>query len=380
MTFIAATALAGLVACGGGEDAAKPDDSAKDAPAKTRQAVADQILSALVVIDAVDSAAFHDMAKALAEASEVNTRFATTTSNVIAAVKKGSLAPELQAVTAKLTADLTRLETALKAGDLAGARDASEAVHDSQHDFSKGVYTWLAARAGELGDDAEDIVLGSMAAIDLIDAAGFHDMAKAMAQATEVNARDATTVANVLAATRATTWPEALKAEQVKFVADAETLKRSIDGKDLAAARTAAEAIHDSQHDLSKGFYAWLGKQPRLTHAAGVLHADLCALKVTDMVESAGFHDMAKTLAESEEINARFAGQVDNTLRTMMVMTWSAGDSAAAAKLAETMQNLHQALAAGDLARARTYAEAVHDAQHDFSKGVYGRMMMMGHN
>lgn len=371
------------LACGGGssgDQTGKTDQNDSGQAAASRSAVADQILTTMVVIDAVESAGFHDMAKALAEATEVNTRYTSTVSNVLATMKKGVWPSELQASTAKLTADLTSLEAALKKNDLEGARTGSEAVHDSQHDFSIGVYSWLAGQAGKLGNDSEDILLASLSAIDVIDSAGFHDMAKALAEATEVNARDATKAGNVLAVTKATTWPEAIRAEEASFVTDAQALKDSLDRKDLTQARTAVEAVHDSQHDLSQAFYAWLGKQPRLTHRAGAVHADLCTLKVTDMVNSAGFHDMAKDLAQATDINARYAGKVENTVRAMMVMTWSAGDSAAAAKLTEIMESLHQALAAGDLAKARTYSEEIHDAQHDFANGVYAHMMgMTGH-
>src|SRR3990170_3763276 len=356
------------LACGGGDEG---DSAMKDEPgagATGRDAVGDQILTALVVADAVESAGFHDMAEDLATAAEINPRFAATVKNVIATLGAGVYPNELKAA----LEELRELERALKAGDKTAAAEAAEMLHDVEHEFTEATYAWLAGQAGKLSG-AEDTLLSLLAVIDLADGVGFHGLAGTLAKATEVNPKDAESVSNFVVALRAASWPDTVKSQHAKFVTDIEALKTALTGKNLAAAQAAAEAAHDSEHELSEAFFAWMAKQARMTHAARSAHANLCNLEAVDIIAGAEFHDMAEALATAREVNPRFAETVGNVLAVMGVMSWPAGSPDPNALL-HAMEELHEALEAGDIQAAQAAAEEVHDTEHDFSEGMFAMM------
>lgn len=62
---------------------------------------------------------------------------------MLTAVQAVDWPQELANVANVLEQDLVGLVAALESGDLEGAREGFAAVHNSQHDFSKGVYEWL---------------------------------------------------------------------------------------------------------------------------------------------------------------------------------------------------------------------------------------------
>jgi hypothetical protein len=324
----------------------------------------------------IDGAAFHDMAKELAEATEINPRLAGKVANSAAVVKKTTWEVSLQALATGLADELSALEAALRAGDLETARTAAEAVHDAQHDLSVETYAWLATVKPVGAEERDAAVVSIIAAIDVIDSAGFHGMAKDLAEATEVNPRLAGTTEKALVAANLAGWGSDLRAEADRLKADLNALLVALKAGDLETARSAAEAIHDSQHDASKATYAWLA-----TNHAGMAHtnevlASACSLKAVDAVDSVGFHDMAKELAEATEINPRLAGSVANALA---VVSFDGGPNADGLNhMSEAMTALHDALVAGDLESARELAEEVHDAQHDFSNEMYGMMAKHG--
>ncbi|GAB4325431.1 MAG: hypothetical protein Kow0010_07930 [Dehalococcoidia bacterium] len=390
--------IAGVAAaCGGGEN--DPSDAASDPtqsqqaptaaptqppaqptaqPTATSPAVSDDAriaVAALAAIDVVDSAGFHDMAKTLAEATEINPRLARTVANVRTVVEGTRWGSALESQAHELAEALAVLEAALTAEDLDGARAAAEAVHDAQHDLSADTYAWLASVGPVDPADRDAAIVSLIAAIDIIDSAGFHDMAKALAEADEINPRFAGTTAKAVTAARVAAWSPDLAAEGSKLTSDLEDLLAALESGDVAAAAAAAEAVHDSQHDASKATYAWLAE-----HHASMSHDDptlayACAVKVVDAIDGVGFHDMARELAEATEINPRYAGRVANALAVMHREAME--DAAAFDHLRETMQSLYDALVAGDLDAARELSETVHEAQHDFSGAMYGQMAAM---
>lgn len=382
LSLAAAVALTG---CGGddAEEPAPPADTAAATATPTEQAVADTgpsdadlAISALVAIDMIDGAGFHDMAKELAEATEVNPRFAGKVANSNAVVQRTEWDDSLQALATALQDELTAFEAALRAGDLETSRTIAEAVHDAQHDLSVETYAYLAKARPVGADDGDASLVSLIAAIDVIDSGGFHDMAKTLAEATEVNPRFAGTTEKALTAAKLAGWGSDLRAEGERVTADLNALLVALKSEDVKASAEAAEAVHDSQHDASKATYAWLAtNHPGMSHASDVL-ATACSFKAVDAVDSVGFHDMAKELAEATEINPRYAGKVANALA---VVSFDAGSDAEGLNhMSEVMTELHEALVAGDLEAARQLAEEVHDAQHDFSNEMYGMMAKHG--
>lgn len=376
---LAVFALAGIAGCGGDDgDSSGDKPDATSGPADTPDVAAseqEQAVAALAAIDVVDGAGFHDMAKTLAESEEINPRFAGTVENVLTVAEATEWPGALTVERDALVGSLETLLSALQNEDLQAARSASEAIHDTQHDMSKATYAWLKTVPSIDPADTDLAIVSVIAAVDVIDAAGFHDMSKDLAGATEINPRYAGTVERALTAARLAGWSGDVVGPANQMVADLETLLSALEAGDLPAAAAAAEAIHDSQHDASSAAYAWLAvNHPMMSHADPVL-ATACEIKAVDAVDSVGFHDMAKDLAEASEINPRYEGKIANALAVLAFDTDDAG--AAMTHMSDQMTALHDALAAGDLETARELAEAVHDAQHDFSHEMYGQMVAM---
>jgi hypothetical protein len=161
-----------------------------------------------------------------------------------------------------LLADLAALDDALTGGDLAAAKEAAESVHSTQHDLSMAAYDWLGTQQAAAGG-----VGAVMAAIDLIETAGFHDMATSHAAVSthaEIPPDDARIIKQVLAAARAVAWPAATADAAQAFIGALAEHDAAMVAADLARCQAAAEEVHQVQHDLSEAVYAWLAAQYRL--------------------------------------------------------------------------------------------------------------------
>lgn len=375
IALILAVVTAFGVACGSGENKNEqaPQPTTADEPAQEGASdVETSVASTLVAIDSIDSAGFHDMAEDLAQATEINPRYADKVANVLTVVGATVWPDDVQTQLAAMSGDLTALKTALDAGDLEGAQTASEAIHDSQHEFSKAVYAWIGGESGALASASDHAsMISVMAAEDIIDSAGFHDMAEDLAQATEINPRYAGKVGNVLAAMNAAAWPADTQANVDTFRGDLTALKTALDANDLEAAQTAVEAVHDSQHELSKGTFAWLGGQHMSHDDMSEPLVAACMLKAQDLIDATGFHGIAEDLAEATEINPRYAGKIGNALAVVNSMDWPTAVSSEVATVKTDLQAFQSALDANDLEGARAASEAIHDSQHELSKALY---------
>lgn len=373
-----AALMAFAIACGDDESntdtSTEPPAAAQPSPEPDAASdIETSIASTLVAIDSIDSAGFHDMAEDLAEAAEINPRHAGKVGNVLTVIAATAWSEDVRAELDVMTADLKALKTALDADDLEGARTHSEAVHDSQHDFSKAVYGWLDGHSGGLAAASDHVgMISVLAAQDIVDSAGFHGMAEDLAEATEINPRWAGQVGKVLTAVNVAAWPAATQADVDAVTADLTRLKAALDAEDLEGARTAAEAVHDSQHDHSKATHAWLGGQHMEHGAVASAMFSACMLKAQDLVDSAGFHGLAEDLAEATEISPRWAGTVGNVIAVVESMEWPAAVSAELETVKADLLALKTALDAEDIEGARTHSEAIHDSQHDLSKALYG--------
>lgn len=376
-------------ACGGGdgEEAqdtplpTQPREEATLEPTTAATALEDTVGSVLAAIDLIDTTGFHDMAKDLAEATELSPRYASQVGNVLAGTKAAAWPAELEEPLGAFVADVEALKAALDAEDLAAAATAAEPVHDTQHDLSEATYEWLDAQAGKLVSVSPHGMMAiSMGAIDIVDSSGFHDMAKELAEATEINPRLAGKVGKALTVATVAAWAEDVHEPLDTLLADLETLKAALEAGDLDGARAAAEAVHDSQHDFSVAVYAWLGTQQGMAYDAGAM-VTVCNLKAQDMIDSAGFHDLAKEMAEATEINPRWSSKVGSVITVTKAADWSDDVKGEVGAFVADLESLQTALDAGDLEGAAAAAEAVHDSQHDLSKATYSwvsAMPMMG--
>ena len=155
--------------------------------------------------------------------------------------------------------NLTALDEALVKADLSAAKDAAEALHESQHDLSAATYDWLGTQNATVSNVGA--VLG---VIDLVDTAGFHGMSQAHAAATsfaDIPSSDGRTIKHVLAAAKTVAWPADIKTEAEAFIHDLAEHDATMDAADLAKCQVAAEAVHHTQHDFSQAVYGWAASQ-----------------------------------------------------------------------------------------------------------------------
>lgn len=107
-----------------------------------------------------------------------------------------------------------------------------------------------------------DTVAGRvLAAIDTIDTTGFHGIAEDLNEATtfaEVSPRIQGNVEKALIASTVVSWPVDVAAAAQVFETDAQAIIDALVAEDLAAAQTAGDAVHHSQHELSAAAYEWL--------------------------------------------------------------------------------------------------------------------------
>lgn len=377
---------------------ATPEPVAQAEPARPAQPVeaepsaAFEALSAVVGVQSaiayVDGASFHDMAEDLEAATEVNARYLSTTRNVLAVLGAAPWPDELDAERHELEETLQALEAALAANDVAKAGEAAAAVHEVQHDLSQGVFAWLAEQDGGGWVDvfatagSPDHLLGCFgvqSAAAYTDAGGFHDMAADLETATEVNPRYLGRVRNVLSVVSAVAWPADLEAEVEAFAADLEALEAALVANDVKASALAADAAHETQHDLSQAAFGWLGDQSHDFTAMGMMMGSMpMGRAVTTGLQSAqayidgaGFHDMAEDLESATEINPRYLGRVRNVMAVMRMVPWPEEVAAEQVGLLTVLEELEAALVSNDVEAARTGAEAVHDTQHDLAQAVY---------
>lgn len=100
-------------------------------------------------------------------------------------------------------------------------------------------------------------VIGVQSRIAYIDGAGFHAMENVF-KAGQIGNRDLSTVEKVLKVTSKIGWPDALAGKAATFRRDVQALEAALKANDAAKAYEAAKAVHESQHELSSGSYAWL--------------------------------------------------------------------------------------------------------------------------
>lgn len=103
---------------------------------------------------------------------------------------------------------------------------------------------------------------GTLAAVNNIDAAGFHGMDTALAASgAKIDASWLGKARNARIAVASTTWPKELDPQAKAFVTAAAELQAALEKDDAAAAAKPAHDAHETQHDLSADTYNYLAKQ-----------------------------------------------------------------------------------------------------------------------
>jgi hypothetical protein len=100
----------------------------------------------------------------------------------------------------------------------------------------------------------------------VLDTAGFHGMAEALAETQTIEASYGSTVTRVKTVLANTVWPEELHEQEAAFVALLDELAAKIEADDGAGAVEIADQVHDAQHDLSHAIGEWLGTAAEHSH------------------------------------------------------------------------------------------------------------------
>jgi len=252
--------------------ASQPAAAAPTEPAMNSQFAA---LNTVIAVQSAQAyivgAGFHEIAEQLEQTSAIEPAYLGTVRNALVVLNATPWPPDLSAEQQKFATDLQALEAALVANKPAEALKAAEAVHESEHDLTQASFAWLGEQKhdfdsimGMMGGDKMMqgvMVTGVQSAQTYIAGAGFHEIAEQLDKTGTIEPAYLGTVRNTLTVLNATPWPPDLSAEQQKFATDLQGLEAALVGNKSADAVKAADAVHESEHDLSQASFAWLGEQ-----------------------------------------------------------------------------------------------------------------------
>ncbi len=305
-------------------------------------------------VNYLNAAGFHDMAETLAEGT-LEPRYLNTVRKTIA-VMEGIAWPEaLGEQGVQLSAELSALEAALAEEDVAKAAEAGEAVHGAQHAFAgEAVGTLTSLEAG--GD------LGTvLAGVNYVNAAGFHDMAEALAEGT-LQPHYLGRVSGVIAVTEAIAWPEPIATDAASFLDDLRALETALADEKVKKAARAGEAVHGAQHAFAgEAVGALTGLE-----ASGDVGTVLAGITYID---AAGFHEMAETLAEGT-LEPHYLGRVQGVLGVAEAIPWPEPLAEVMVLFVNQLEALETALAEEDVVKAAEMGEIVHGGQHGLADGL----------
>ena len=199
----------------------------------------------------------------------------------------------------------------------------------------------------------------------IMDSAGFHGIATALSETQTIDPTYLSTVTSVSKILSHTTWPADLHDQAQAFIETLASFAAALEADNVADAVTLSETVHDAQHELSHSIEHLLGD------AMNMGEANTFDLSVAQkFMDSAGFHEMATALTETQTIDPSYASTVTrvHTILSHTVFPSELNDQAQA--FIETLASFSAALEADNTADAVTLSETVHDAQHELSHAI----------
>lgn len=135
----------------------------------------------------------------------------------------------------------------------------------------------LEASPGGDGQIAESTT-GVLLALYVVDSLEVHELEQAYAAATQVDQSHVTQMLSALAALETVQWPTELDELAAELRTRMNGLLEAMEGQDLEKTRHALEEVHEGEHLLASGIYAWLAGTPMATgmaaHAEEEAHED----------------------------------------------------------------------------------------------------------
>jgi hypothetical protein len=329
----------------------------------TPEAVADagDMIGALLLID---NAGFHGMDEGLnGEAPEIDAAWLGRAQKARIAAQAVVWAPSTEAAAHAFIEATTALEAALEADDAAAAAPLATAAHETQHELSHLAYEAIeGAPASASGGGA------ALAALNLVDGAGFHGMDEDLNGGEPIDASWIGKVSRARIAAQAVAWPGESQAAADAFVEAALALEAALEADDAAAAAPLAIAAHETQHTLSGRAYGALKGMRGSAHSNGSILAAMV------LIDGAGFHGMDEGLNGGEAIDASWVGKVTRAKQAAQTVGWPEDVQASADAFIAAATALETALTADDAEAAATAAVAAHETQHTLSHDAYAAL------
>ncbi len=311
----------------------------------------------------LDSAGFHDMATAISNTKKIDTAFLSKVNRVAKILSQTNWPASLSGQGKTFSASLKDFSAALEKSDIAAATKTSGTVHDAQHDLSHEIDTWMTS--GPAKAKAADPFSVSVAQF-LLDTAGFHDMATTLSNTQKIDTSYLSKVNRVRKVLKQATWPAALNDQAVAFGKSLDAFAVALEANKVKEAISASDAVHDGQHDLSHETDAWLAGNPAKAAAADLFNVSVAQY----VLDTAGFHDMATSISNTQKINTSYASVVIRTRKVLGQLTWTPALKQPGEAFVAALAKFQTALEANTLKDALTASEAVHDAQHDLSHEI----------
>ena len=200
----------------------------------------------------------------------------------------------------------------------------------------------------------------------IMDTAGFHEIATELSQTQTIDPEYFSTVTGVAKVLSQTTWPADLEDQAHAFIDNLTAFGAALESDNVTDAVALSEIVHDAQHELSHEVEHWLEDAQ-----ASAADADPFDISVAQQfMNSAGFHEMATTLSESQTIDPEYFSTVTGVTTVLSHTTWPSGLSDQAQSFIESLAAFAAALEADNAAEAVELSETVHDAQHELSHEI----------
>jgi uncharacterized cupredoxin-like copper-binding protein len=154
-------------------------------------------------------------------------------------------------------ADQSTAVTATVADTLPAVTLPAESEFDQQLEPSPG-------GDGQLSESTTGVLF----ALYVVDSLEVHDLEQAYAAATQVDQDHVDRMLSALAALETVQWPTELDELAAELRTRMAGLLEAMEGQDLERTRHALEEVHEAEHLLASGIYAWLAGTPMATPMA----------------------------------------------------------------------------------------------------------------
>jgi hypothetical protein len=313
----------------------------------------------------LDSAGFHGMAVTLSDTQKIDPTYLSKVTRVTKVLSQTIWPAELNDQAQEFSEALNTFAAALTADNVDGAIEASDVVHDAQHELSHALDAWVATKPA-LAHDAEPFNVS--VAQYFMDTAEFHDMAEVLSDTQKIDATYLSTVNRVNKVLSQTTWPPELNDQAQEFSGALNTFATALEADNVDGAIEASDVVHDAQHEFSRALDAWIATKPALAQDADPFKVSVAQY----FLDSVGFHCMAEVLSDTQKIDSTYLSIVSRVNKVSSQTTWPPELNDQAQALIVSLDDFAKALGDDNVAVAIEVSEVVHDAEHELSHAIDG--------